>query len=87
MKQAAKLSDIQLLSIRCQQKATPHRVPDFKKLKSLVDGDPEITGSMVFLEEHNTGYDGVLYRYILQVADTKIQFQVDLLPGDLTNEE
>ena len=64
--------------------ATPHREPDFRKIFKLVEGDPEVRGHMFFVEEHNTGYDGLLERWRFAVYDTggaRIEFWADLLPG------
>lgn len=82
------LDALEQLSKECQRKATPHRVLDFKKLRQLADGGgktPVHSMGMVFLEEHNTGYEGVLYRYLMSIACSKAPLivQVDLLPGQV----
>lgn len=67
--------------------ATPHRTPDFKKILRMVEGDPEVRGRLYFIEEHNTGYDGLLERWMFRVYDhggAKIEFWADLLPGLIT---
>jgi len=63
-------------------KATPHREVDFKIIRSMTgEKDPEVWMALVFIEEHNTGYDGLLERYLCNVGKQKLVFQIDLLPG------
>jgi hypothetical protein len=83
------LSDLQKLCDACEAWATPHRVPDFHAIWPLVDGDPEVRGQVAFIEEHNTGYDGLLYRWLFMIkgkdGETE-QFQADLLPDMIRTE-
>jgi hypothetical protein len=78
-----RLSDVRLASRVCEAAATPHRVPDFDAIATRVEGDPEVRGTLVFLEMHNTGWSGVLERWLLTVegAAGPIEFVADLLPG------
>ena len=81
-----RLIDVEELYAHTVKYATPHRHPNFDSLKKAIDADAEITGSMVFLEEYNTGYDGILERWILTAPTKnggKIQFQMDVLPGSI----
>jgi hypothetical protein len=70
--------------------ATPHREPDFDKIRKVVDGDVLVRGQMVFIEEHNTGYDGVLERWMFNAPRSdgtgKVSFMADLLPGQVKTE-
>lgn len=69
-------------------KATPHRTPDFKKLRKLVEPDALVSGRMVFIEEHNTGYGGVLYRWQFFMTDkdgNRVSVWADLLPDIVTS--
>ena len=67
--------------------ATPHREPDFTEIikAAKLGKDTPLRGNKVFIEENNTGYDGVLERWIFtaEANDTKsspLTFMVDILP-------
>lgn len=65
-------------------KATPHRTPDFEKLRAEYGGDTPVKGRMWFIEEHNTGYGGLLERWEFVVDEPDLpraSFWADLLPG------
>lgn len=84
------LSELEAVFANTEKFATPHRTPNFERIRAQIDGEPEVTGSMVFLEEYNTGYPGPLERWNLQVPgkDGKpVRFMADLLPGSLTTRE
>ena len=78
---------LEMAFLETAAKATPHREPDFEKLRKLPGGSSaNVTGQMVFIEEHNTGYDGVLERWMMRMPSGKdgggyVTFQIDLLPG------
>ena len=80
------LNELQAAFHVTKRRATPHRHPDFEAIReaSGVD-DPPVGIGMVFLEEHNTGYDGNLERYMCRV-EPNIHFQIDLLEGLVTSE-
>lgn len=65
------------------KKATPHREPDFKKLNEEFGPDTEVKGIQWFIEEHNTGYGGVLERWEFRGEKDNLRFSfwADLLPG------
>ena len=80
------LSQIEQLSKECEAAATPHRVPNFERIKDSIapDSDPEVHGYLSFIEECNTRCEGALFRWILAVKamnGSLIKFQVDLFPG------
>lgn len=82
------LSILKEIFTKTEEKATPHRTPDFKWIEEQVEGDPEIRGDMVFLEGYNTGYDGDLERWMFTTEDKKgepVRFMADLLPGIVTS--
>ena len=87
------LSDIEMLVKQTiKSGATPHRDPDFKAIRKLLarqglDTDPAIGCLFSLLEEHNTGYDGPLVRYLLKLIGTDVTIQVDLLPGMLVTRD
>lgn len=64
-----------------RKKATPHRTPDFKQIFKEFPADTPVNGERWFLEEHNTGYDGLLERWEFRTEDKKLSFWADLLPG------
>ena len=69
-------------------KATPHHDINFQLIRDLTgEKNPEVVMALVFLEEKNTGYDGVLERYLCNAGRQKLAFQVDLLPGLITPQE
>lgn len=74
------VSDLERAIGRTIAKATPHRVPDLEH----VNRDAPVILQLVFAEEYNTGYDGVLFRYIGSAVTrdgvAMRSFQVDLLP-------
>lgn len=70
---------------RVELEATPHRRPDFNNIKKLVK-DPALPlrGKLMFIEEHNTGYDGFLERWLFALPAKEgndIHFFADMLPG------
>ena len=82
--------DVQLAFFETlRKKATPHRTPDFAKLGKDFGMDARVTGRLWFIEEHNTGYKGVLERWEFRVQlshdnkdkDGTRSFWADLLPG------
>lgn len=84
------LNSLEEYFAECCKHSTPHREPDFAYLKEAAvnGGDTPVRGSIVFLEEHNTGYDGLLERWWFTVPDkegTKITFMADLMPGFVSN--
>jgi hypothetical protein len=85
--QMIKLSQLEEAYKRTFHTATPHREVDFKTVRNLTgEKDPEVVMTMIALEEKNTGYDGLLERYLCRVGKTKLSFQVDLLPGFVKTE-
>jgi hypothetical protein len=65
--------------------ATPHRTPDFPRLKKVVDPDVPIKGKLWFIEHHNTGVIGPLHRwsFTMEKADGSgetVTTWADLLP-------
>ena len=67
--------------------ATPHRCPDWDSIWSDVDGDPEVAALPVFIEKHNTGYDGVLHRWLFSVDGKDgqpVKFMANPFPNDIT---
>ena len=77
-----RLSHVRAAFAECEARATPHRLPDFDAIATRVEGDPEVRGTLVFLEMHNTGWSGVLERWLLTIegAAGPIEFVADLLP-------
>lgn len=79
------LSGLRRAVLLTEDKATPHRIPDFNYIDRLVSGDPVVRGFIIFYEEYNTGYDGYLLRWMFTIDDTDtgkpIRFMADLLPG------
>jgi hypothetical protein len=65
-----------------RMKATPHREPDFKKIRATVGADCEVKAMMWFIEANNTGYDGLLERWEFRAEKDgkRISFWADLLP-------
>lgn len=81
------LDDLQAAFRVTKKKATPHREPNFEHIREVATNEnPEVRMQLVFLEEHNTGYDGNLERYMCRV-EPSIHFQVDLLPGLVVRED
>jgi hypothetical protein len=39
--------------------------------------------ALIFIEEKNTGYDGVFERYLCNAGKQKMAFKVDLMPGSI----
>ena len=81
------ISDVEecfLMTLR--KKATPHREPDFKVLKKVFGPDTPVKGRRWFIEEHNTGYEGVLERWQFRGGEepNDFSFWADILPGLLT---
>lgn len=77
------LKSLQIIFEMTEKKATPHRTPDFEKLNQRCDKDAQVKGNIVFWEENNTGYDGLLERWSFSVTDRDgrlITFMADLLP-------
>jgi hypothetical protein len=70
--------------------ATPHRTPDFEAIRARVAPDAVVTGRFWFIEEHNTGYGGLLERWQFVVERTNgkhLSFWADLLPGLITTDK
>ena len=72
----------------CKRMANPHREPDFPSLARIAkDGwNTIVRGRCVFIEEHNTGWDGCLNRWmftITTVNNAAFSFQCDLMPDQL----
>jgi hypothetical protein len=72
--------------------ATPHRAPDFDRLRRVVELTAPVMGRMWFIEEHNTGYDGVLFRWQFSMprkdgSDERVSVWADLLPGLIHTDE
>jgi hypothetical protein len=63
-------------------RANPHRIVDWERLQEAeIPSDAEVSMRLVFVEEHNTGYEGHLERYLCSIINTKVRFQIDLLPS------
>lgn len=70
--------------------ATPHRDLNWEEVVERVGLKAPIKGVVMFMEEHNTGYDGWLERWMMQAADKDgkpLTLWLDLLPGMFTSEE
>jgi hypothetical protein len=80
-----KLAELEQAFLVTEKTATPHRIPDFKFIRSqMVDPNEQLGTSLMFIEEHNTGYNGILERWFVTFQDKEdksILFQIDLLPG------
>lgn len=73
----------------CEARATPHRLPDFEYIRGIAKdgGNTEVLGTLVMVEEHNTGYPGDLERWLFKVETKdgeKVQFWADMIPGQIT---
>jgi hypothetical protein len=81
------ISELEQAFLATEKVATPHRLPDFKEIrKNMLDTKEQLSASLVFLEEHNTGYRGNLERWFVSFTSKTgpIMFQIDLLPGLIT---
>jgi hypothetical protein len=80
------LSELEAAYKVTKARSTPHRHPAFALIRKECDNDdPDVNTMLVFVEEHNTGYDGVLHRYMCRV-EPSVMFQIDLLPGMIVAE-
>lgn len=82
------LNSLAIAFAECEAVATPHREPDFAWLNANAENGfaSEVKGTMVFIEENNTGYNGWLHRWIFSVIGKdgkRIEFQCDLLPDQI----
>jgi len=73
----------------CEANATPHRLPDFRYIRDVAKegGNTEVFGSLIMIEEHNTGYSGDLERWYFSVETKdgeKLRFWADMIPGQIT---
>lgn len=50
-------------------------------VKDLEDLQSKTLAVATSREEYNTGYSGNLFRYVLQIGESNIRFQIDLLPN------
>lgn len=79
---AIKLSELEQAFKKTFHLATPHHDPDFTTIRQLTgEKDPEVHMAIIFIVVDNTGYDGVLERYLCNAGKQRIAFHVDLLPG------
>jgi uncharacterized iron-regulated protein len=82
-----RLSRLEQIYLDTFHTATPHHEVNFDLIRTLTgEKDPEVVMALVFIEEKNTGYDGILERYLCNVGKQKLAFQVDLLPGFIVKE-
>lgn len=76
-----------------KKRATPHREPDFKKIRKLgVKDDEPVRGTLWFIEEHGVGPPSIPFlerwEFITQTPEGKqVRFWADLLPGYIRTEE
>jgi len=88
MENAMTLNELETAYKQCSKIATPHRELNFDYLRKIAKDDAIIKGTLVFIEEHNTGYAGHLERWIMVIPtkdEKTISVQIDLLPGQIKN--